>query len=120
MRGLSTAHFSGRAQIVYASTSNSHCSEIVSKNCGELIFYLDGAHSPESMEACAKWFSNAVEIPLKSSFEVQKADGSSENGHILHKGNTLGQFEKSFKRVDILKVIDCSRYSCRLTICCLS
>ncbi|XP_014514772.1 folylpolyglutamate synthase isoform X2 [Vigna radiata var. radiata] len=106
MRGLSTAHFSGRAQIVYASTSNSHCSEIVSKNCGELIFYLDGAHSPESMEACAKWFSNAVEIPLKSSFEVQKADGSSENGHILHKGNTLGQFEKSFKRILLFNCLD--------------
>ncbi|XP_017415455.1 folylpolyglutamate synthase isoform X3 [Vigna angularis] len=106
MRGLSNAHFSGRAQIVYASTSNSHCSEIVSKNCGELIFYLDGAHSPESMEACAKWFSNAVEIPSKSSFEVQKEDGSSENGHILHKGNTLGQFEKSFKRILLFNCLD--------------
>ncbi|XP_027934237.1 folylpolyglutamate synthase isoform X2 [Vigna unguiculata] len=106
MRGLSTAHFSGRAQIVYASTSNSHCSEIVSKNCGELIFYLDGAHSPESMEACAKWFSNAVEIPSESSFEVQKADGSSENGHILHKGNTLGQYEKSFKRILLFNCLD--------------
>jgi len=120
MRGLSTVHFAGRAQIVYASAPNSHCSEIVSKNCGELIFYLDGAHSPESMEACAKWFSNAVEIPSNLPFEVENADESSENGHILHKGNTSGQFEKPFKRVDILKIINCSRYSWRLTICCLS
>ncbi|CAJ1967659.1 unnamed protein product [Sphenostylis stenocarpa] len=97
MRGLSTAHFSGRAQIVYASAPNPSCSEIVSKNCGELIFYLDGAHSPESMEACAKWFSNAV---------VENAEESSENGHELHKGNTLGQFEKSFKRILLFNCLD--------------
>lgn len=24
------------------------------------MFYLDGAHSPESMEVCAKWFSFAI------------------------------------------------------------
>ena len=98
-------HFPGRAQIVHASSPNSHCSEIMSKNCGELTFYLDGAHSPESMEACAKWFSNAVEIPSNLPFEVENADELSENSHILHKGNTLGQFEKSFKRVNVLKLL---------------
>jgi len=25
-----------------------------------LVFYLDGAHSPESMEICAKWFSHVT------------------------------------------------------------
>ena len=24
------------------------------------MFYLDGAHSPESMEVCAKWFCSAI------------------------------------------------------------
>ncbi|XP_068494037.1 folylpolyglutamate synthase isoform X2 [Phaseolus vulgaris] len=106
MRGLSTVHFPGRAQIVHASSPNSHCSEIMSKNCGELTFYLDGAHSPESMEACAKWFSNAVEIPSNLPFEVENADELSENSHILHKGNTLGQFEKSFKRILLFNCLD--------------
>ena len=103
IRGLSTAHFSGRAQIVYDSSPNSDCSEILSKNCGgELIFYLDGAHSPESMETCAKWFSNAVkryEISSHSSFEVENAEESLENGHFLHESKTLEQLEKSFRRV---------------------
>lgn len=30
------------------------------ENLGDLVFYLDGAHSPESMEVCANWFSLAV------------------------------------------------------------
>lgn len=104
IRGLSTAHFSGRAQVVYDSYPNSD--EIISKNYGEgLIFYLDGAHSPESMEACAKWFSNAVrvyETLSHSSFEVENAEESSENDHILSESMPLGKLEKSFKRVGIL------------------
>ncbi|TKY53405.1 Folylpolyglutamate synthase [Spatholobus suberectus] len=103
-------HFSGRAQIVYESYPNSECSEIMSKNCGgELIFYLDGAHSPESMEACAKWFSNAVrryEVPSHSSFEVENAEESSENVHILHESKTLGQFEKSFRQILLFNCLD--------------
>ncbi|KAK7278951.1 hypothetical protein RJT34_23992 [Clitoria ternatea] len=110
IRGLSTAHFSGRAQIVYDSSPNSNCSEIMSKNCGgELIFYLDGAHSPESMEACAQWFSNAVkgyDVPSHSSFGVQTAQKSSENGHILHESKALGQFEKSFRRILLFNCLD--------------
>ncbi|XP_071715570.1 folylpolyglutamate synthase [Rutidosis leptorrhynchoides] len=62
LRGLSTAHLSGRAQIVHDSTLGlSNQMGLDEKSCsGELIFYLDGAHSPESMDACAKWFSNVV------------------------------------------------------------
>lgn len=26
----------------------------------EIVYYLDGAHSPESMDACAIWFSKQV------------------------------------------------------------
>ncbi|KAL2326071.1 hypothetical protein Fmac_025129 [Flemingia macrophylla] len=110
IRGLSTAHFSGRGQIVYDSSPNSECSEIVSKNCGgELILYLDGAHSPESMEACAKWFSNAVrgyEIPSDSSLQVENAEGFSGNGHTLHEKDTMGQFEKSFRQILLFNCLD--------------
>ncbi|KAJ4970009.1 hypothetical protein NE237_003108 [Protea cynaroides] len=60
LRGLSTAYLSGRAQVVHDIIEES--------SCGDLIFYLDGAHSPESMEVCAKWFSDAVkEDDLSSS-----------------------------------------------------
>ncbi|CAN0909573.1 Folylpolyglutamate synthase [Linum grandiflorum] len=53
VKGLTTARFQGRAQIVPDEYLHS-------ESDGDLVFYLDGAHSPESMEICAKWFAGAV------------------------------------------------------------
>ncbi|CAN6314318.1 unnamed protein product [Urochloa humidicola] len=55
IRGLSNASLQGRAQIVPDSEVNSGANKDSS-----LVFYLDGAHSPESMEICAKWFSHVT------------------------------------------------------------
>ncbi|KAL7582490.1 hypothetical protein Lser_V15G42647 [Lactuca serriola] len=73
LRGLSSAYLPGRAQIVHDSCLGINDQMGSDKSCcGELIFYLDGAHSPESMDACAKWFSNVVKEkihrPVSSSF----------------------------------------------------
>ena len=85
-RGLSSAHISGRAQIIHDISSVPYDSYNVSESsCGDLIFYLDGAHSPESMEVCAKWFSGAVnknENSLISSFKVGNMDDIRQNGHV--------------------------------------
>lgn len=84
-RGLSSAHISGRAQIVHDISSVPYDSYNASESsCGDLIFYLDGAHSPESMEVCAKWFSGALnknENSLISSFKVRNMDDIHQNGH---------------------------------------
>ncbi|KAI9102126.1 hypothetical protein K1719_023636 [Acacia pycnantha] len=53
VKGLTTASLQGRAQIVLDEHIN-----IERQN--ELVFFLDGAHSPESLEACARWFSFAI------------------------------------------------------------
>ncbi|XP_020571135.1 folylpolyglutamate synthase isoform X2 [Phalaenopsis equestris] len=56
IRGLASASLQGRAQIVpdpYFSVQSSNVGS------GGLVFYLDGAHSPESMVECARWFSHA-------------------------------------------------------------
>ncbi|KAI3817777.1 hypothetical protein L1987_11575 [Smallanthus sonchifolius] len=53
IKGLTTASLQGRAQIV----ADRAC-DIQSQ--GDLVFYLDGAHTPESMEVCANWFSLTV------------------------------------------------------------
>ena len=45
-----TVSLQGRAQIVPDQYINN-------ESPGGLTFYLDGAHSPESMEICARWFS---------------------------------------------------------------
>jgi folylpolyglutamate synthase len=52
IRGLATANLQGRAQIVRLQED-----DISPSN---LVFYLDGAHSPESMEICANWFSHTI------------------------------------------------------------
>ena len=89
LRGLSTAYLSGRAEIVYDTFSKYYYSSSMYENCSEnLIFYLDGAHSPESMEACARWFSSVVKgngkiSPLSSCSFIDLGNGSA--GHIKDK-----------------------------------
>nr|GLL27967.1 folylpolyglutamate synthase isoform X1 [Ipomoea trifida] len=53
LKGLATATLQGRAQIEPDKV-------IECESPGDLVFYLDGAHSPESMDVCAKWFSLAI------------------------------------------------------------
>ncbi|KAF3333994.1 folylpolyglutamate synthase isoform X2 [Carex littledalei] len=62
IRGLTTASLQGRAQMVRLQDDDISPSEVV--------FYLDGAHSPESMEVCGRWFSHTIkeekqEAPFK-------------------------------------------------------
>ncbi|XP_076953324.1 folylpolyglutamate synthase-like [Bidens hawaiensis] len=53
IKGLTTATLQGRAQIIPDPSLDI-------ESVGDLVFYLDGAHSPESMEVCADWFSIAI------------------------------------------------------------
>jgi len=72
IRGLSSATLQGRAQIVPDSQVNS---EEKDKDCS-LVFYLDGAHSPESMEICAKWFSHATKDDGRLPSSVEQSQTS--------------------------------------------
>nr|CAB3499220.1 unnamed protein product [Digitaria exilis] len=54
IKGLSSAYLPGRAQIVPDPQVNSENDD---SDNSSLVFYLDGAHSPESMEMCARWFA---------------------------------------------------------------
>ncbi|KAI4370579.1 hypothetical protein MLD38_018920 [Melastoma candidum] len=82
IRGLMTACLQGRAQVVPDGPRGLDCS-------GELTFYLDGAHSPESMEICARWFSTAVqegeEHKIMTKYPHLDASGSSTKSG--NKGN---------------------------------
>ena len=67
IKGLSSARLQGRAQIVPDLQVNSENNK---DGNSSLVFYLDGAHSPESMETCARWFvhvTNNDRIQLGSS-----------------------------------------------------
>jgi folylpolyglutamate synthase len=57
IKGLSSACLQGRAQIVPDPQVNS---ENDKDDNSSLVFYLDGAHSPESMETCARWFAHVT------------------------------------------------------------
>ncbi|KAB5544309.1 hypothetical protein DKX38_012421 [Salix brachista] len=70
IKGLTTASLQGRAQIVTDQYINA-------ESYGDLVFYLDGAHSPESMEMCARWFSLAIkEDSQKTTFNYPPQNNS--------------------------------------------
>ena len=112
VRGLSTAHLLGRAQIVYDISSVPNSSGLFENSSGELIFYLDGAHTAESMEACAKWFSSVVKgrgnSSLSSMSSTTKINNMEEvvqrNGYIGHKMEKTKQANKISKQVNTLQI----------------
>lgn len=86
-RGLATARLHGRAQVVHDVVSDQQDSSgSMETSCGDLIFYLDGAHSPESMEACGRWFSTAV--------RGNKSLSAAVNGY-----RRQGEYGRDFNRV---------------------
>ncbi|KAG6519219.1 hypothetical protein ZIOFF_022711 [Zingiber officinale] len=88
LRGLSTTSLGGRAQTFIEKNQNS----------GDLVFYLDGAHSPESMEVCARWFSNTVKEPVRSLTKVM-------NDHVIssfHNNKHSNEFTRSTMKVNVI------------------
>ncbi|KAL2624078.1 hypothetical protein R1flu_008323 [Riccia fluitans] len=65
VRGLARTRWPGRAEIV-EDNPEIHDQEPSLRNgqfkFGRLQFFLDGAHSPESMGVCGKWFSEAAKV----------------------------------------------------------
>ena len=100
LRGLSVVRLSGRAQIIVDPLINASGGN--KRLTGGLTFYLDGAHSPESMDACARWFSAAAverkDLSLSSvTSEVETMDRAWTNGSIKHCHNQ--ESEEILKRV---------------------
>ncbi|KFK24994.1 hypothetical protein AALP_AA8G052600 [Arabis alpina] len=84
IRGLATASLQGRAQVVPDQF-------IESRTSGDLVFYLDGAHSPESMEVCAKWFSSAVKGDNQPESSKHLVNGSAGSSHDKWSSETCQQ-----------------------------
>ncbi|KAK7372416.1 hypothetical protein VNO80_05794 [Phaseolus coccineus] len=87
IKGLTSASLQGRAQIV----PDQH---IKSERSNRLVFFLDGAHSPESMEVCARWFSLAIKEynPDQTLFH-QQLDNSKFSHEVVktHNGERVSQ-----------------------------
>lgn len=99
--GLASTRWPGRGEIVHdqfndqdekSSGNGTHL------NSSRLQFYLDGAHSPESMHACARWFFDTVRAESVTSYLVESDDGG--NATVLP-GQTFGgnDVDASFRRV---------------------
>ncbi|KAI5583765.1 hypothetical protein POPTR_006G045400v4 [Populus trichocarpa] len=115
LRGLSKAHIAGRAQIVpdLSSTSSSCISSEVAEASGDLIFYLDGAHSPESMEVCAEWFSSAVKennlsssLVSFSSHDIESINKVPGNGYMQHEKFNIQEINKISKKILLFNCMD--------------
>lgn len=80
IKGLSIACLQGRAQIVPDPQVSSECKDI---NC-PLVFYLDGAHSPESMEICANWFSHVTKKDAAQPGPLEQPRGGSNSKKVCY------------------------------------
>ncbi|XP_057833875.1 folylpolyglutamate synthase isoform X2 [Cryptomeria japonica] len=84
VKGLVMANIEGRAQIIHDSyvKQRVQCNmeEAGNADFSELIFYLDGAHTPESMDTCAKWFSSAIKMDTKSHVQTREIHKETQNG----------------------------------------
>lgn len=78
IKGLTAASLQGRAQIV----PDTH---IDIENPGDLVFYLDGAHSPESMEVCSGWFSLAIKEDSQQPLNYQPQDNSISSHELVQR-----------------------------------
>ncbi|GKD82885.1 folylpolyglutamate synthase isoform X8 [Tanacetum coccineum] len=78
IKGLTTATLQGRAQIIPDPSLDIESRE-------DLVFYLDGAHSPESMEVCAHWFSVAIKEDdrQQSCLSNQEPDSSGTSNELV-------------------------------------
>ncbi|XP_014505224.1 folylpolyglutamate synthase isoform X1 [Vigna radiata var. radiata] len=87
IKGLTSASLQGRAQIV----PDQH---LKGERSNRLVFFLDGAHSPESMEVCARWFSLAIKEynPDQTLFH-QQLDNSKFSHEVVktHNGERVSQ-----------------------------
>ncbi|BBN12887.1 folylpolyglutamate synthase [Marchantia polymorpha subsp. ruderalis] len=90
VRGLEKTRWPGRADIVEDNLDLRDEEPSLEKGSfkfGRLQFFLDGAHSPESMEACGKWFCDEVEVDKK----LKKANNKLSNGITNTNGDVIYQ-----------------------------
>lgn len=90
IKGLTaTVSLQGRAQIV---PDNNESSE-------DLVFYLDGAHSPESMEVCARWFSLSIKDDSQEKILSRQPLDTSRSSHDLVQRNPDGKSRKNSTQI---------------------
>ncbi|CAM6095551.1 unnamed protein product [Calypogeia fissa] len=76
--GLASTRWPGRAEIIHDHITGEDEKTMgngTHLKSGKLQFYLDGAHSPESMDACARWFFDTVKAESVTSYVVESNGG---------------------------------------------
>ncbi|CAL5363698.1 unnamed protein product [Camellia sinensis] len=99
IKGLTTATLQGRAQIVPDRL-------IDIESPGDLVFYMDGAHSPESMEVCAKWFCLAIKEENKQqNLSNHRHDNSSADHKLVDSSGCKTPMKNSTQGVHFKKAL---------------
>ncbi|KAI5083110.1 hypothetical protein GOP47_0002853 [Adiantum capillus-veneris] len=105
-QGLASTSWPGRGQIIHdigfypkklSKANSEHCDGKM--GTGRLTWYLDGAHTPESLEACAKWFSSSA---LRGS---TKGNNTTDVNTINGNGCTASNGHHTAKGVDFQRVL---------------
>ncbi|GAA0143303.1 ligase [Lithospermum erythrorhizon] len=99
IKGLNTVGFQGRAQIVSDKI-------IKDERQGDLVFYLDGAHSPESMDVCADWFSRAVKEGYEHRRTLNNQSRTSHESVQDHHHDTLNKKSEQILLFNCMSVRD--------------
>lgn len=64
------------------------------------MFYLDGAHSPESMEVCARWFSLSIKDDSQEKILSCQPLDTSRSSYDLVQRNPDGKSRKNSTQVE--------------------
>ena len=91
-QGLCAAVVPSRLRGNVCSCGSSRCACIVQvvhdeAQPGQLSFYIDGAHTPESMESCAGWFAEATSLQVLGwpAFGGCRPERGAEAESVLHR-----------------------------------
>ncbi|XP_077238898.1 DHFS-FPGS homolog B isoform X2 [Tasmannia lanceolata] len=104
VKGLATANLQGRAQVVPDLHFNmqNQCNP----NFGGLVFFLDGAHSPESLDMCARWFSHAVKQDIQQQNSLEEQHNNKSPKHSLMQSDSSGGKSKQILLFNCMSVRD--------------
>ena len=103
LHGLATTSWPGRGQVIHCNALNKEITD-GDHEIGRLDFYLDGAHTVESLEACADWFYAAT---TKGKLMDDNNVGMLSDGHVNGPTRTNIREVVQLQKVKLLSLCLC-------------
>lgn len=94
--GLASCRWPGRSHVIVdaavsssSSTAGAANSAAAAPGSAPLVFYLDGAHTPESMDTCGEWFADACSSGTAATSPHATGSGSCDSAASASTRNVL-------------------------------